>query len=106
VNTPSFWGTITPEPSRGTWLDVFLLDEAYAPEYRNLGVGKGLMEFLENRIKNIGGKIAEIHVTDKNTVLREWYKRQGYIEMGIKEVKIPGVTIVPFKACVINKELN
>jgi ribosomal protein S18 acetylase RimI-like enzyme len=88
-------------------IQVYLIERlATLPEYRNLGVGKGLMKFLENRIKSIGGKIAEIHVTDRNTVLREWYKRQGYIEMGIEEVKIPGITIVPFKACVMNKELN
>lgn len=56
-------------------------------------------------MKNIGGKTVEIHVTDKNTVLREWYKRQGYVETGIEEVNIPGIAIVPFKACVMHKEL-
>jgi ribosomal protein S18 acetylase RimI-like enzyme len=63
------------------------------------------MEFIENEIKNIGGKIAEIHVTDKNTVLREWYKKQGYMEIGIEEVHIPGMATLPFKACIMNREL-
>jgi len=61
------------------------------PEYRKLGVGKKLMKFIESKINNIGGKIIEIHVTDKNTVLREWYKKQGYAEIRIEEVNIPGI---------------
>jgi hypothetical protein len=56
-------------------------------------------------MKNIGGKTVEIHVTDKNTGLREWYKKQGYVETGIEEANIPGIAIVPFKACVMHKEL-
>jgi len=86
---------------------IYLIERvATLPEYRNLGVGKKLMNFIEKKIKEIGGKIAEIHVTDKNTVLREWYKKQGYVEIRIDEVKIPGIEIVPFKACVMNKEFN
>ena len=78
---------------------------ATLPEYRNLGVGKKLMGYIENKVKDIGGEIVEIHVTDKNTVLKEWYKKQGYIEIKIVEVNIPGIAVVPFKACVMNKEL-
>ena len=85
---------------------IYLIERlATLPEYRNLGVGKKLMEFIENKIKNTGGKNAEIHVTDKNTVLREWYKKQGYVEIKIEEVNISGIAIVPFKACVMNKKL-
>ena len=79
---------------------------ATLPEYRNLGVGKKLMRFIENRVKNIGGEIVEIHVTDKNTVLREWYRKQGYVEIRNEKVTIPGIEIVPFQACVMNKELT
>jgi ribosomal protein S18 acetylase RimI-like enzyme len=85
---------------------IYLIERlATLPEYRNLGIGKKMMKFIENKIKNNGGKIVEIHVTDKNTVLREWYKKQGYIEIRIEEVNIPGIEKVPFKACVMNKEL-
>ena len=85
---------------------VYLIERlATLPEYRNLGIGRKLVKFIENKIKSIGGKIVEIHVTDKNTVLREWYKKQGYVEIRIEEVNIPGIAVVPFKACVMNKEL-
>jgi ribosomal protein S18 acetylase RimI-like enzyme len=85
---------------------IYLIERlATLPEYRNLGVGKKIMKFIENRIKNIGGRIVEIHVTDKNTALREWYKKQGYVEIRIEEVHIPGMATLPFKACVMNKDL-
>jgi ribosomal protein S18 acetylase RimI-like enzyme len=78
---------------------------ATLPEYRNLGVGKKMMKFIENKIKKNGGKIVEIHVTDTNIALKEWYKKQGYVEIRIEEVNIPGIEKVPFKACVMNKKI-
>ena len=85
---------------------IYMIERvATLPEYRNLGIGKKLMEFNENKIKMNGGKIVEIHVTDKNIPLREWYKKQGYVEIRIEEVNIPGIIKIPFKACVMNKEL-
>ena len=64
------------------------------------------MKFIENKVKNIGGKIVGIHVTDVNTVLRDWYKKQGYVEIRIEEVNIPGIATVPFKAYVMHKDLT
>ena len=78
---------------------------ATLPEYRNLGAGTKLMGYIENRVKDIGGKIVEIHVTDKNIALREWYKKQGYVETRIEKVNIPGIKKVPFRACIMIKEL-
>jgi N-acetylglutamate synthase-like GNAT family acetyltransferase len=63
--------------------------------------GKTLMQFIENRIKDIGGKIAEIHVVDKNITLREWYKKINYVEIRIDEIKT-----LPFNSCVMNKDLT
>ncbi|MDR1859045.1 MAG: GNAT family N-acetyltransferase [Treponema sp.] len=74
---------------------------ATLPEYRHLGIGKMLMMFIENKIIEIGGKIAEIHVVDKNMVLREWYKKLHYLEIRIDEIKT-----LPFNSCVMNKELR
>jgi len=73
---------------------------ATLPEFRHLGIGKKLMQFVENEIKKIGGKIAEIHVVNKNNILREWYKGLNYVEIRIDEIKT-----LPFNLCVMNKEL-
>ena len=51
---------------------------------------------MKNKIKNIGGIYVETHVTDKNTVLKEWYRKQGCKEIKIEEVNIPGIAVVPF----------
>jgi ribosomal protein S18 acetylase RimI-like enzyme len=53
----------------------FIQRLATLPEYRHLGIGKKLMEFVESKIIEIGGKIAEVHVVDKNILLIEWYKK-------------------------------
>jgi ribosomal protein S18 acetylase RimI-like enzyme len=74
---------------------------ATLPEYRHLGIGRKLMEFIENEIKNIGGKIAEVHVVDKNIILREWYRKLGYVEIRIDEIKT-----LPFNSCVMIKEME
>jgi len=74
---------------------------ATLPEYRHLGIGRKLMDFVESKIVEIGGKIAEIHVVDKNLILREWYKQLGYVEIRIDEIKT-----LPFNSCVMNKELK
>jgi len=73
---------------------------ATLPEYRHLLIGKRLMEHIENRIRDEGGKIAEIHIVDKNGVLKEWYKRLGYIEIRIDEIKT-----MPFNSLVMKKVL-
>ena len=74
---------------------------ATLPEFRHLGIGKKLMQFVENIIKEIGGKIAEIHVVDKNIILRNWYKKLNYFEIRIDEIKS-----LPFNSCVMNKDLT
>ena len=73
---------------------------ATLPEHRHSGIGKKLMEFAEGKIMNNGGKIAEIHVLDKNTTLIEWYKKLKYAEIRIDELKH-----LPFNSCVMNKTL-
>ena len=82
--------------------DIYFIERlSTLPEYRHSGIGKRLMEYVENKIKDTGGKIAEIHVVDKNMLLREWYKKLGYIEIRIDEIEK-----LPFNSCVMNKELK
>jgi len=73
---------------------------AVLPEYRHMGIGRKLMEFAENKIRENNGKIAEIHVIDKNTILREWYKNLGYHEIRTDELKS-----MPYNSVVMIKEL-
>ena len=74
------------------------------PEYRHKGIGKKLMEFIENKIRKNGGKIAEIHVVDINEVLIEWYKNKNYKQIRTDKL-YDGERKLPFNSCVMNKEL-
>jgi ribosomal protein S18 acetylase RimI-like enzyme len=73
---------------------------ATLPEYRHMGIGKKLMVFVENKIMEHGGKMAEVHVLDKNNLLIAWYKKLGYEIIRIDELKH-----LPFNSCVMNKTL-
>jgi ribosomal protein S18 acetylase RimI-like enzyme len=77
---------------------------ATLPEYRHLGIGKKLMEYIEKKIKENGGKTAEIHVVDINVILVEWYKKMDYKQIRIDKL-VDGKIKLPFDSCVMNKEL-
>ena len=80
---------------------VFLIERlATWPEYRHLGIGKKMMKFIETQIIENSGKTAEVHIVDKNTVLKEWYKKIGY-----KEIRIEAPPSLPFKVCIMQKDL-
>ena len=68
------------------------------PEYRHLGIGKNLMKFIEDKICENGGNVAEIHVVDKNLILRDWYKKLGYLE-----ARMDIINRLPFNSCVMRK---
>ena len=74
---------------------------ATLPEYRHKGIGKILMEYVENIIKKNNGKIIEIHVVDENKRLIEWYKKFNY-----KEIRVDEIKTFPFNSYVMNKILE
>jgi ribosomal protein S18 acetylase RimI-like enzyme len=74
---------------------------ATLPEYRHLGIGEKLMNFVENKIKEKNGRIAEIHIVNNNEILKTWY-----IKLGYKEIKLEEPKTLPFKVGILNKELK
>ena len=82
---------------------------ATLPEYRHKGIGKKLMEYMENRIRENDGKIIEIHVVDENIKLIEWYKKLGFIYIRVDDlsnIEKDGKKIFPFNSYVMNKILE
>jgi ribosomal protein S18 acetylase RimI-like enzyme len=73
---------------------------ATLPEHRHSGIGKKLLEFVESKIIEKGGKIAEVHVLDKNTLLLEWYEKMNY-----KKIRVDELKHLPFNSCVMHKTL-
>jgi ribosomal protein S18 acetylase RimI-like enzyme len=81
---------------------IYLIERlATLPEHRHSGIGEKLMGFVENKIINDGGKIAEVHVVDINEILIKWYKKLGYFNIRVEEIKT-----LPFKLYVMNKLLR
>jgi ribosomal protein S18 acetylase RimI-like enzyme len=67
---------------------------AVLPEYRHEGYGRDLMDFTVRHIKELGGTRASIALIDAHTVLKEWYKDQGFRETGTKDF-----LHLPFRVC-------
>jgi ribosomal protein S18 acetylase RimI-like enzyme len=77
---------------------------ATMPDYRHFGIGKKLMTFIENKIKEAGGEIAEIHVISINEELIEWYVKLGYKIIRMDKLA-DGDKKLPFDLCVMNRKL-
>ena len=84
---------------------VYLIERlGTLPEYRHKGIGRKLMEFIENIIRKNGGEIAEIHVVDINKILIKWYINMNYKQIRTDKL-YDGERKLPFNSCVMNKEL-
>ena len=82
--------------------DVFYIEKlAVIPDYRHLGIGKRLMDFVSQRIAELGGKRISIGLINSNIVLKNWYGKQGYVEYSVKTFKH-----LPFEVCLMEKHVE
>ena len=87
----------------------FIKRLATLPEYRHMGIGKKLMEYVENKIYENNGKLIEINVVDQNNTLIEWYKKLNYVYIRIDDlskIERNGKKIFPFNSYVMHKILK
>lgn len=84
----------------GAWIDKLLVgyvqlekkeDGVYSfqkfaviPEYRQLGIGKALIEFCKNKAKVYGGKKLSLIMVLENQKLKEIYLDSGFVLKGTK----------------------
>ena len=54
------------------------------PEYRHMGFGKALLDFVKAKVTQSGGSIIKISIVEENTVLRGWYERYGFVHTGVE----------------------
>lgn len=65
---------------------VELNNLAVLPEYRNLGIGKELVDYAITYSKNVlGANKIKIGIVEENTVLKEWYIRLGFVHIGTEK---------------------
>ena len=54
------------------------------PEYRHLGFGKALLDFVKEKIKLSNGCKIKITIINENKVLKSWYERYGFKHTGVE----------------------
>lgn len=59
---------------------------AVLPEYRHCGYGKELVEFAVNTIKKNNGIKVLIGIIEENTVLKNWYLKNGFTHQGTEVI--------------------
>lgn len=81
--------------------DTFYIERlAVLPDYRHKRIGRRLMDYAFEKIKSYNGKTVSIGIIDENTVLKEWYKKYGFEETGIKKFDH-----LPFTVCFLQKKV-
>ena len=79
--------------------DIYYLDRlAVLPEYRHLGYGKKLVDFVFEYVKRNGGGKVALGMINSQTILKEWYKSLGFRETGTREFEH-----LPFVVCFMEK---
>jgi len=79
--------------------DVFYMEKlAVLPEYRHKGIGKRLMDFVFDCVREKGGKKVSIGIINENRILKDWYIKYGFKESGLK-----AFTHLPFLVCFMEK---
>ncbi len=71
------------------------------PEYRHIGIGKQLLDYVSTYSSNIGASLLTLGMINSNRVLKEWYKENGFISKRVKYNKKLGLEI-----CFFEKELS
>lgn len=67
---------------------VELNNLAVLPEYRHLGIGKELVDYAITYSKHtVGTSKINIGIVEENTILKEWYRRLGFVHIGTKKFK-------------------
>jgi ribosomal protein S18 acetylase RimI-like enzyme len=71
------------------------------PEHRHKNIGKKLLDFAFETIKNNNGEIASIGIMNENELLKNWYEKYGFRETGIKKFDH-----LPFTVCFMQKPIK
>lgn len=79
---------------------------AVLPSERHKGYGKKLMDFVFDRVKELGGNKISIGIINENTVLKEWYIDYGFVETDIRNyAHLPFTVCLLVKAVKMNEEI-
>ena len=81
--------------------DTYYLERlAVLPERRHHGCGAALVDFVLRTARQRGAARVSLSMIDEHTVLREWYKRMGFVETVTRRFEH-----LPFTVCYMEREL-
>lgn len=81
---------------------VYYLDKlAVLPKCRHQGYGVQLVEFVVSYVKKQGGQKISLGMINESKVLKNWYKKLGFKEVGTKNFEH-----LPFAVCFMDKGLS
>ncbi len=70
------------------------------PQYRHKGLGRQLMDFAFDYVKQLDAERISIGVINENEILKTWYLDYGFKETGIKTF-----AHLPFTVCFLEKKV-
>ncbi len=73
---------------------------AVLPGNRHRGFGRALMEHAASFVAGCGGKAISVALIDESSMLKAWYREQGFEETGTKRFEH-----LPFTVCFMEKRL-
>jgi ribosomal protein S18 acetylase RimI-like enzyme len=73
---------------------------AVVPEHRHKGIGKKMMDFIEEKVKQEHGNSVFVEIVNENIKLKDWYIRNNF-----SEVRIEKYDHLPFTVSVLEKKL-
>lgn len=78
----------------------FIEKLAVVPQHRHQGYGESLVRSAMEFIRNNKGKKISIGIINEHTVLKNWYKGLGFLDVSTKKFDH-----LPFTVCFMEKEL-
>lgn len=80
---------------------VYLERVCILPELRHNGLGKSILTFAENYCKDHHVETISIGIMNQNTILKNWYRQNGYTEISLKKF-----THLEFEVCFLENRLK
>ncbi len=79
--------------------DLYFMEKlAVLPEYRHNGYGSRLIDFVVDTVRAAGGKKISIGIINENKILKDWYKKNGFNETGLRQF-----SHLPFNVCFLER---
>ena len=82
---------------RATLDEAELITIGVNPDERNAGIASAMIGIMENELKKNGVKTVFLEVAENNQPARQLYKKNNYVEIGVRPKYYDGVDAIMMK---------